>query len=65
MLKQTSKNIFPDILYKMNIFISAETVLKVKGNTGGVDIKFKLAGYNEDVLAKAGVTNPVSQTYVS
>jgi len=35
-----------------------ETVLKVKGNTGGVDIKFKLAGYNEDVLAKAGVTNP-------
>jgi len=33
-------------------------VLKVKGNKGDVEIKFKLAGYNEEVLAKAGVTNP-------
>ena len=40
--------------------ISAEHVLKVKGSKGDVDVKFKLAGYNEEVLAKAGITNPVS-----
>ena len=40
--------------------ISAEHVLKVKGTKGDVDVKFKLAGYNEEVLAKAGITNPVS-----
>ena len=60
-----SMTVFPYILYNLNFCISAETVLKVKGNTGGVDIKFKLAGYNEDVLAKAGVTNPVSELYLS
>jgi len=35
-----------------------EHVLKVKGSKGDVDVKFKLAGYNEEVLAKAGITNP-------
>jgi len=35
-----------------------EHVLKVKGTKGDVDVKFKLAGYNEEVLAKAGITNP-------
>ena len=43
-----------------SVNISAEHVLKVKGSKGDVDVKFKLAGYNEEVLAKAGITNPVS-----
>ena len=39
---------------------SAYHVLKAKGKEGPVDVKVKLAGYNQDVLAKAGITDAVS-----
>jgi len=40
--------------------ILAQHVLKAKGKNGEVELKVKLAGYNQDVLDKAGVQNPVS-----
>merc|ERR1719468_589139 len=33
-------------------------ILKSKGKEGSVDIKVKLAGYNQEVLDKAGIKNP-------
>jgi len=60
LVPETTHAVIPDTKVTQFAHIPAkpETVLKVKGKTGGVDIKFKLAGYNEEVLAKAGVTNP-------
>jgi len=60
LVPETAHAVIPDTKITQHSHIPAkpETVLKVKGNTGGVDIKFKLAGYNDEVLAKAGVTNP-------
>lgn len=60
LIPETTYAINPTI--KVSSFGSVSTrpehVLKVKGSQGDVDVKFKLAGYNEEVLAKAGITNP-------
>ena len=41
------------------VLLAAEHVLKAVGKEGPVDIKMKLAGYNQEVLDKVGITNPV------
>ena len=46
--------------FKLVLLFSAVHVLKAKGKVGPVDLKVKLAGYNQDVLDRVGVKNAVS-----
>lgn len=41
----------------------AEHVLRPTGKGGKLDVKVKLAGYNQEVLDKLGITNPVSYIF--